>query len=97
MARNRFAGTHPSYKKRKMSKKQIEAKKAYDTKYHKTPKARKYRSELNKANREAGTYGNGDGKDMAHSKDGKKLTKQSQSKNRANNRPAKRSTRAKKK
>lgn len=90
--RNRNAGKHPSYKKRKMTKKQIAAKRAYDKKYHKSKKARKYRSNLNKANRKAGTYGNGDGLDMAHSKDGKKLRKQKASKNRANNRPKKRST-----
>jgi len=38
----------------------------YDTKYHSTPSRRKYRSFLNKKNREAGTYGNGDGKDWDH-------------------------------
>jgi len=95
--RNRNANKHPSYNKRKMTKKQIEAKKRYDTKYHKSSKAKKYRAELNKANRKAGTYGNGDGVDMAHSKDGKKLRKQKASVNRANNRPSKRSTTAKKK
>jgi hypothetical protein len=49
-----------------------------------------YRAALNKANREAGTYGNGDGKDMAHVKDvrkggavGGKMVKQSASANRA--------------
>jgi len=94
MARNRNAGNHPSYKKRKMSPAQIKAKREYDTKYHKTKRARKYRSDLNKANRKAGTYGNGDGKDMAHSKSGKSVSRQSQSKNRANNRPKKRATTA---
>lgn len=73
-----------------MSKASIAKKRAYDKKYHKTAKARKYRSELNKANRKAGTYGNGDKKDMAHTSSG--LRKQSQSKNRANNRPKKRAT-----
>lgn len=94
MARNRNAGKHPSYKARGMTPEQIRKKRQYDKKYHKTPEARKYRSDLNKANRKAGTYGNGDGKDMAHSKDGKRLRKQNQSKNRANNRPNKRSTTA---
>lgn len=41
-------------------------KKAYDTKYHSTEERRKYRAFLNKKNREAGTYGNGDGKDYDH-------------------------------
>lgn len=80
-----------------MTPKQIAAKKAYDTKYHKSKKAKKYRAELNKANRKAGTYGNGDGLDRAHSKDGKSTRNQSASKNRANNRPKKRSTKAKSK
>ena len=61
------------------------AKKAkYDKKYHSTPARRKYRSSLNKANRKAGTYGNGDGKDMSHTKKGK-LVKEKASKNRARN------------
>ena len=59
-------------------------KKKYDTSYHSTPERRKYRSKLNKANRKAGTYGNGDGKDMSHTKKGK-LVKESASKNRARN------------
>jgi len=59
-------------------------KKKYDTAYHSTPERRKYRSKLNKANRKAGTYGNGDGKDMSHTKKGK-LVKESASKNRARN------------
>ena len=41
-------------------------KKAYDTEYHSTDERIKYRSELNKYNREKGTYGNGDGKDASH-------------------------------
>ena len=43
------------------------AKKAeYDTEYHSTRERKKYRAELNKKNRDAGTYGNGDGKDYDH-------------------------------
>jgi hypothetical protein len=41
-------------------------KKAYDTKYHSTEERKKYRAFLNKKNRDAGTYGNGDGKDYDH-------------------------------
>jgi len=57
-------------------------KNAYNTAYHATPERKKYRVKLNKANRQAGTYGNGDGKDMSHTKSGK-LVKESQSTNRA--------------
>lgn len=63
-------------------------KKAYDTKYHSTPARKKYRAELNRANRKAGTYGNGDKKDMSHTKKGK-LVKEAQSKNRARNKRGK--------
>jgi len=93
MARNSNAGKNPSYKKRGMTKEQIAKKRAYDTNYHKSPKARKYRAALNKARRDRGIYGKGGG-DLAHSKDGKKLTVQSKSKNRANNRPKVRQTKA---
>lgn len=41
-----------------------------EKKYQSSPARRKYRAELNKYNREKGTYGNGDGKDASH-KDGK--------------------------
>lgn len=69
------------YKKNKASR---DKKKAYDKKFHSTTERKKYRSELNKANRKAGTYGNGDGKDMSHTKKNK-LVKESASKNRARN------------
>lgn len=35
-------------------------------KFQKSRKRKKYRAELNKYNRDAGTYGNGDGKDASH-------------------------------
>jgi hypothetical protein len=57
----------------------------YDKKYQATTERKKYRVELNKENRKAGTYGNKDGKDMSHTKSGK-LVKEAQSKNRARNR-----------
>lgn len=44
-----------------------ELKKKYDTEYHSTPERKKYRAFLNKKNRDAGTYGNGDGMDYDHS------------------------------
>lgn len=93
MARNKKAGNHPSYKKRKMSAAQIKAKREYDKKYNKDDKAIKYRSELNKERRKRGIYGKGGG-DLAHSEDGKRLTLQPASKNRANNRPKVKQTRA---
>ena len=46
-------------------------KKEYE-RYHSSEKAKKQRAENNRANREKGTYGNGDGKDVAHSKPGAK-------------------------
>lgn len=54
----------------------------YDKKYHATEERKEYRAELNKANRNAGTYGNKDHKDYSHLKQGG-LTKEAQSKNRA--------------
>lgn len=57
-------------------------KEAYDKEYHSTAERKKYRSELNKENRERGTYGNGDKKDVAH-KSRTRTRMQSQSKNRA--------------
>jgi len=53
--------------------------------YHKKSAVKKRRALNNKANRDKGTYGNGDGKDVAHSKPkAKGKTKlQSPSKNRS--------------
>ena len=56
---------------------------AYNTAYHSTPERKEYRAKLNKANRDAKTYGNKDGKDMSHGKDG--LKKEKQTSNRARN------------
>lgn len=88
MARNTLAGTkkgtsdsakylhsNPEARKKKL---------AYDKKYQKSDERVKYRSELNKANRKAGTYGNKDGKDMSHTKSGK-LVKEKAGTNRARN------------
>ena len=56
----------------------------YDN-YHSKPAAKKQRARNNKANRDAGTYGNRDGKDIAHAKPGARggTSKQSPSKNRS--------------
>tara|TARA_R100001460_G_scaffold106246_1_gene153596 strand:+ start:139 stop:369 length:231 start_codon:yes stop_codon:yes gene_type:complete len=56
-------------------------------KYASGGKAKKYRARLNKINRKKGNYGNGDGMDEAHYGKGSRTRLQSQSKNRANNRP----------
>ena len=60
------------------------AKRDYKDEYKKfqsSPKAKKYRAELNKYNRQKGTYGNGDKKDASH-KNGKISGYEDQSKNR---------------
>ena len=61
-----------------------ETKRDYKDEYKKfqsSKKSKKYRAELNKYNRQKGTYGNGDGKDASH-KGGKIVGFESQSKNR---------------
>ena len=50
-------------------------------KFQSSTKSKKYRAELNKYNRDKGTYGNGDGKDASH-KDGKIVGMEDQSINR---------------
>lgn len=52
--------------------------------YQSSPERKKYRAELNRVNRKAKTYGNGDGKDASHTKSGK-VVMEAQSKNRARN------------
>ena len=64
--------------------------KAYQRKYDGTQLQIDKRKKLNEKNREAGTYGNGDKKDVAHTKSGKTRL-QAQSKNRAANGHGKRS------
>ena len=66
--RNKNAGNHPSYDKRGMSEEARRKKIAYDKKYHATKERKEYRSELNSKNKKAGTYGNGDGLDVSHTK-----------------------------
>jgi hypothetical protein len=70
----KYYQSHPEARKKKI---------AYDIKYHSTPSRKKYRAILIALNRERGTHGNGDGKDVSHiSKTKTKL--EDQSKNRAN-------------
>ena len=82
--RNGLAGKHPSYDKVNMSPERRKKKIAYDKKYAASEERKNYRVELNRANRKAGTYGNGDGKDMSHTKVGK-LILESARNNRARN------------
>ena len=69
----KYFQTHPEARKKKNE---------YNTEYHATPERKKYRAGLNKANKDAGTYGNKDGKDKSHTKLGK-LVSERQSSNRA--------------
>lgn len=81
---NTLAGKHPSYNKLGMSEESIKRKLEYDKDYQKSKKRKDYRVELNKANREAGTYGNKDGLDMSHTKIGS-IVKENMKSNRARN------------
>jgi hypothetical protein len=65
--------------------KAYQKKKEYDTEYHSTDERKKYRAELNKKNRQAGKYGNGDDLDASHTKSGR-IVWERQSLNRARNR-----------
>lgn len=56
----------------------------YQKEYNKRPAEKKKRAELNKANRKAGTYGNGDNKDCSHTKSGR-IVLEDYKKNRARN------------
>lgn len=65
-------------------------KKKYDTEYHATPERKKYRADLGKANRKAGSVV-GDGQDMSHTKSGS-VVKEKASTNRARQGANKKST-----
>jgi hypothetical protein len=84
--RNTLAGTKKgnsrSAKFYHENKEAAKKKSDYDKKYHATEERKQYRAELNKANRSAGTYGNKDGMDASHKKDGK-IVKEAQHRNRA--------------
>lgn len=82
--RNSLAGKHPSYDKLGMSAERKKKKLAYDKAYQATPDRVRYREELNQANRKKGTYGNGDGLDMSHTKKGSLIAERAK-RNRARN------------
>ena len=48
--------------------------KSYQKAYDASPTQKKKRAALNRENHKRGTYGNGDGKDVAHTKSGKTKT-----------------------
>ena len=84
-------GTSKSAKFFAKNKASREAKNRYNTVYGATPERKAYRAALNKANRDAGTYGkmSAIGKDRSHTKSGK-LVLESSKKNRARNGKGKR-------
>jgi hypothetical protein len=88
MARNGLAGSKKgNSKSAKYFQENPEArakKNAYNKAYHSSEERKNYRESLNKANRQDGTYGNGDGKDKSHTKSGK-LVSEKASSNRARN------------
>jgi hypothetical protein len=84
MARNSLAGKGRTYKKRGMTARSIAKKRKYDAEYQKKRSSVKKRVQANRANRRAGTYGNGDNKDASHKRGGR-MTMEAQSKNRARN------------
>jgi hypothetical protein len=91
MARNKHAGskkgTSKSARYYQNNPAARDVKNKYNTKYHKSPERRKYRSKLNKGGRVKGVYGKrwSKGKDLSHTKVGK-LVLESRKKNRARNR-----------
>jgi hypothetical protein len=84
MARNSLAGKGRTYKKRGMTARSIAKKRKYDAEYQKKRSSVKKRVQANRANRRAGTYGNGDNKDASHKRGGR-MVMEAQSKNRARN------------
>jgi len=79
-----MAGKHPSYDKLNWSAETIKKKKDYDKEYSASDERKNYRVELNRENRKRNTYGNGDGKDVSHTKDGELVLENAKS-NRARN------------
>jgi hypothetical protein len=74
-----------------------EKKLAYQKKYNEKPEQRKKRSELVKINRDKGTYGNGDGLDASHTKNGVKMKKASVNRGSKTDMPGDKKTRGGKK
>lgn len=85
----KYYATHPEARKKRLE---------YQAEYNKRADQLKKRIELNRVNRERGQYGDGDGKDMSHKKNGR-IVEESASKNRGSrsNMPGDRRARGKKK
>lgn len=85
----KYYATHPEARKKRLE---------YQAEYNKRADQLKKRIELNRVNRERGQYGDGDGKDMSHKKNGR-IIEESASKNRGSrsNMPGDRRARGKKK
>jgi hypothetical protein len=64
----KYYASNPEAKKKRL---------AYQAEYNKQPREVKKRVELNAENRKRGTYGNNDGLDVSHTKNGTKLQKAS--------------------
>lgn len=64
----KYYASHPEARKKRLE---------YQSEYNKKDREVKKRVELNAENRKRGTYGNGDGMDVAHTKNGTKLQKAS--------------------
>ena len=67
------------------NRRSLMVKRAYQRKYNKKKKEVDRRVKLKAENRRRGTYGNGDGKDVSHRKDGSTFLEKAK-KNRARNR-----------
>jgi|SaaInlStandDraft_4_1057021.scaffolds.fasta_scaffold06959_3 hypothetical protein len=81
LIRKEIESINEAEKKRDHAKEYQARKSYYYKKFQSSPEKKKYRAELNKYNRDNGTYGNGDGKDASH-KNGKIAGYEDQSKNR---------------
>lgn len=77
-------GTSESAKYFKSNPDARKKKNEYQKEYNKKADQKKYRAELNAENHKRGTYGNGDNKDVSHTKSGKKVLEK-RSTNRARN------------
>ena len=69
---SQYYATHPEARAKRLE---------YQAEYNKRADQLKKRIELNKINRDRGQYGDGDGKDMSHKKNGR-VIEESASKNR---------------
>ena len=86
---SQYYKTHPEARAKRLE---------YQAEYNKRADQLKKRIELNRVNRERGQYGDGDGKDMSHKRNGR-IVEESASKNRGSksNMPGDRRARGKKK